>query len=206
MEDILSILVIILIAVASSKKKNKKKKAGAPESKGPVQFGQDTEKGFSEMKEFIMDVGRNVMDAMEIEDKPAAPVKIKAKPVKTAKPARDADVSVAAAAEPAVPAPVQSGSLRSASIIEEGLSEAPVSTQGRSLFEDHGCAGGSIPHDSHEGDSRYPGAREALAWDDESDAYAGNIAHELQNMDLQGLRRAVVISEILGRPRALRRR
>ena len=94
-----------------------------------------------------------------------------------------------------------------ASIIEEGLGTAPVkSSQGFSLFEDKGCIGGSIAHDSHEGDSKYPyGALEGAHRYDES-LYAGDIAQELQSMNVQRLRRAIVVAEILDRPKALRRR
>jgi len=192
LEDILSILVVILIAVASTTKKKKKKKAKAPDSKGPVSFSPgSSDKGFSEMKEFIVDVGKTILE-MEDDDEIDAPAKVKTakmkpkqgKTIKTAKPA----------IEPAKPAV----SPRHLSVIEEGL----ASSQGRSLFEDKGCIGGSIPHDSHEGDSMYP---YGLDRDDESSVYAGDIALEIQNMNLNKLRRAVVISEILDKPKALRR-
>ena len=89
----------------------------------------------------------------------------------------------------------------------EGVGMPPArSLQGTSLFENKGCIGGSIEHDSHEGDSGYPyGASEGMRTEKQS-AYAEDIAQELQSMNVQRLRRAVVVSEILDKPVALRRR
>ena len=192
-----SILVVILIAVASVSKKNKKK-GKAPESKGAVRFSNSGNKDFAEVKEFIKDVGKTVLE-MEDDDF-SAPAKIKAKVMK-AKPANTA-------IEPAKPKVVPATQSSKSSIIEEGLGMAPVrSEQGFSIFEDQGCISGSIAHDSHEGDSAYlHGATEGLFRSSDDSVYAEDIARELQAMNVQRLRRAVVISEILDRPKALRRR
>ena len=186
MEDIFSILVVILIAVASVNSKKKKKKAKAPETKGPLRMTAD-DKGFAEMKEFIMDVGKAVLE-MDDDDDIAGPAKIKPKKLK------------------AKPAPKAPERRKEASIIEEGMASAPAtSMQGRSLFEDKGCVSGSIAHDTHEGDSNYPyGDGEGRY--DRSPVYADEIAGELQSMNVHHLRRAIVISEILDKPKALRRR
>lgn len=186
MEDFLSIVIVILIAVAGAARKNKKKSAKKVEPKGAVKFGPDMEKGFGEMKEFIKEVGKTVLEMDEDDDEYTAPAKmkpatLKAKPVKTAKP------------------------VRQPSVIEEGM--PAQSGQGRSLFEDQGCVSGSIAHDSHEGDSNYPyGASEGTYRENGDSPYAEDIVHELQSMNVQRLRRAVVVSEILDRPKALRRR
>lgn len=193
MEDILSIVIVILIAVASVTKKNKKKKAKAPDSKGPVHFSGQQTKGFDEMKEFIADVGTSVLDILDEDDDFTSAAKLKARKLKAK-----------AASKPAQPRVVVP---KTASVIEEGLGEATVSTQGISLFDDRGCIGGSIAHNSHEGDSGYPyGASEGAADYEDSAAFAEDIAHELQSMNVQRLRRAIVVSEILDRPKALRRR
>lgn len=198
MEDFLSILVVILIAVASVSKKNKKKKGKAPDYKGPVRFSDSGNKDFAEVKEFIKDVGKVVLE-MEDDDF-SAPAKIKAKAMK-AKPAK----TVTEPAKPKVIPLTQSGKT---SIIEEGLGMTkPQSVQGFSIFEDQGCISGSIAHDSHEGDSAYPyGSSEGVIRSGDDSVYAEDIARELQDMNVQRLRRAVVISEILDRPKALRRR
>ena len=186
MEDILSIVIIVLIAVASAAKKSKKKNAQKQESKGALKFSANTDKGFSEMKEFIKDVGKNIVE-MDDDDDYTAPAKMKPATMK-AKPA----------AKP----------VRAASVIEEGLGMPPPrSAQGTGLFESKGCISGSIAHDSHEGDSNYPyGASEGAYSAGESSPYAEDIAQELHSMNVQRLRRAIVVSEILDKPKALRRR
>jgi len=185
LEDIFSILVVILIAVASVNSKKKKKKAKAPEAKGPLRMKAD-DKGFGEMKEFIMDVGKAVLEMDDDDDVITSPAKVKPQKLK------------------AKPAPKAPEHRREASVIEEGMASAPMrSMQGRSLFEDKGCVSGSIAHDSHEGDSNYPyGAAEGSYT--QSPVYADEIAGELQSMNIHHLRRAIVISEILDKPKALR--
>jgi len=205
LEDFLSILVVILIAVATTSKKNKKKKAKAPDSKGPVSFSSsDTQKGFSEMKDFVVDVGKTILE-MDDDDEIDAPAKTKPMKLKAKKSgaAKVAAKSAKPAVTPAKPRVTPAASARSASVIEEGLGEATVSTQGYSLFEDRGCIGGSLSHDSHEGDMSHVYDMDRY---DESLAYAGDVAREIQSMDIARLRRAVVISEILDKPKALRRR
>lgn len=199
MEDFISILVVILFAVASVSKKNKKQKAKAPDSKGPMKFSGSKDKDFGEVKEFIKDVGKAVLE-LEDDDDFSAPAKIKAKVMK----AKSANTVI----EPAKPKVVPLTQSGKSSIIEEGLGIAPVrSGQGFSIFEDQGCISGSIAHDSHEGDSAYPyGSSEGFIRGGDDSVYAEDIARELQDMNVQRLRRAVVISEILDRPKALRRR
>ena len=183
MEDILSILVVILFAVISVNRKNKKQKAKAPDGKGPLSASAPSDKGFGEMKEFIKDVGKVVLE-MESDDDYTSPAKLKPARLK-AKPA---------------------GRGKTVPEKGEGSGSAPVSTQGKSLFEDKGCISGSIEHDTHEGDSKYPGGvLEGMGRTDDS-PWAGDIAQELQSMNVQRLRRAIVISEILDKPKALRHR
>ena len=186
MEDFLSIVVVILIAIASTAAKNKKKKkAGSAGTKGPVKFAPDADKGFSEMKEFIKDVGKTVLEMDDEEADYTSPAKMKPGKMRPA-PAKAASKPVATPNVPVYKAP-------EVSRIPSGMSHT----------DNMGCIGGSIAHDSHEGESGY--TYSAPDYDGDS-VYAGDIAHELQAMNVNRLRRAIVISEILDRPKALRRR
>ena len=91
----------------------------------------------------------------------------------------------------------------------QSLSDKPVgaavpsAVQGQSAADDEGCLGGSLPHGHEEGESREEHARHIAAMEarDKNEA-----ALEIRGFDARQLRRAVVISEILDRPKALRRR
>lgn len=184
MEDLFPILIFILIAAASVSKKNKKKKAKAPDSKASVNHASAPDKNFDEVKSFIKEVGKTVLEMADDTDY-TSPAKLKTAKMK-AKPAK---------------------SVQKTAVSGEGVGMPPVrSGQGISLFEDKGCISGSIEHDTHEGDSGYPyGASKGKQADMQS-AYAEDIAYELQSMNVQRLRRAIVVSEILDKPKALRRR
>ncbi|MBR6767543.1 MAG: hypothetical protein IKM02_06290 [Clostridia bacterium] len=192
MEDILSILVVILFAVISVNRKNKKKKAKAPDSKGAVSFSAPQDKGFGEMKEFIKDVGKTVLEMEDDDDEYTSPAKMKPARMK-AKSRNAVSAKHEHRTEPAAP-------------LGEGTGAAPVSNQGRSLFEEKGCLSGSIEHDSHEGDSKYPYSALEGAGQTNDSPWAEDIAGELQSLNVHRLRRAIVISEILDKPKALRRR
>lgn len=80
-----------------------------------------------------------------------------------------------------------------------------LTRQGQSSYDDEGCVGGSLPHNHSEGESRAEHSAHIAAMrarDEEETAVAA--PGRLANLDPRDLRRAVVISEILGRPRALR--
>ena len=79
--------------------------------------------------------------------------------------------------------------------------------QGASALDDEGCLGGSLPHDHSEGESRAEHARHIAAME-ARDAEEAAIAapRGLAALDPRDLRRAVVISEVLGKPKALKKR
>ena len=111
-------------------------------------------------------------------------------------------------AAPAQPAPAEP----EAPFAGEGMSRpgslAAAARQGSSLFDDdEGCVGGSLPHDHHEGEAREEHARHmaAMAAKDAEDA-AFAAPRAIAALDATKLRRAVVISEILGKPKALQRK
>lgn len=82
-----------------------------------------------------------------------------------------------------------------------GGSMEHVHTEGVSRLEDADCAGGSMEHTHTEGVSRAELARRMAAIDE-----AGRADDMLpERIDARALRRAVVMAEVLGKPRALKK-
>lgn len=81
-----------------------------------------------------------------------------------------------------------------------GGSMAHTHDEGHSALEDADCAGGSMEHVHTEGVDRADHARRMAAIDATN---AGDVLSEV--IDARSLRRAVVMAEVLGKPRALRR-
>ena len=76
-----------------------------------------------------------------------------------------------------------------------------VPAEGNPMLDDDDCHGGSMAHTHTEGVSRTEQARRMAAIDESRTA---DVLPE--RIDAQALRRAVVMAEVLGRPRALQRR
>jgi len=72
--------------------------------------------------------------------------------------------------------------------------------EGHSTLVDEDCAGGSMEHTHTEGVSRATHARRMAAIDADHD---GDVLPE--TIDAATLRRAVVMAEVLGKPRALKK-
>ena len=106
------------------------------------------------------------------------------------------------------------------------VQSAPAAAQGESMLADEECAGGSMPHDHAEGGgaledaecaggsmahthsegvSRADQTRRLAALDQEEQA-RGNLFPSPSAIDARAMRRAVVMAEVLGRPRALQPR
>jgi len=95
-------------------------------------------------------------------------------------------------------------SVQGASMLEDaqcaGGSMPHVHDEGHSTLVDEDCAGGSMEHTHTEGVSRAAQARRMAAID------AGHDEDVLpETIDARALRRAVVMAEVLGKPRALRK-
>lgn len=71
-----------------------------------------------------------------------------------------------------------------------------------------GCLGGSLEHDQHEGESRAEHARHLDAVERRlaAEAEAESVARELGALNRRRLRNAVIMAEVLGKPKALSRR
>ena len=82
------------------------------------------------------------------------------------------------------------------------------SLEGVSLFDEEGCVGGSLPHEHEEGErvEEHLKHQEAPRRRDMEREAAITASEELQAMNLRRLRQAVVMAEILDKPRALRNR
>jgi hypothetical protein len=72
--------------------------------------------------------------------------------------------------------------------------------------DEEGCVGGSMAHTHEEGESRTEHARHLREAQNREaqETLAASAAAELREMNLSRLRQAVVMAEILDRPRALR--
>ena len=105
--------------------------------------------------------------------------------------------------EPVVKAMKRSGTVQGASMLEDadcaGGSMAHTHTEGHSALEDEDCFGGSMEHTHSEGVSRVAQARHMAAIDAKHDE---DVLPE--TFDARALRRAVVMAEVLGKPKALR--
>ena len=87
---------------------------------------------------------------------------------------------------------------------------SPVYVKAPSILEEdeEGCVGGSMEHTHHEGESRAEHRQHlaAIQRQEQEDTLAAQAAQEIRDMNIHRLRRAVVVSEILGKPKALQHR
>lgn len=95
----------------------------------------------------------------------------------------------------------------------EAFPEAPSyggspAAQGASAFDGEGCVGGSLEHDHTEGESHEEHARHvaALRQREREEALSAQAAADLAEMNVRKLRQAVVMAEVLGKPKALQKR
>ncbi len=86
-----------------------------------------------------------------------------------------------------------------------GGSMPHVHSEGQSSLEDEDCVGGSMAHTHTEGVSRAAQSRRMAAID-RAEATRRDEALMPDAIDARALRRAVVMAEVLGKPRALARR
>lgn len=99
---------------------------------------------------------------------------------------------------------------RTAATVPEGMStpETPtvMPSQGASLMDDEGCVGGSMAHAHTEGETHAEHRRhvEALHRREAEETRAAQAAVDLAAMNVQRMRQAVIMAEILDKPVALR--
>ena len=80
--------------------------------------------------------------------------------------------------------------------------------QGASMLDEEGCVGGSMAHDHTEGERRSEHAKHVAAMKtrDEAEAKSAEAPRTLGGLDAAQMRRAIVMAEILDKPKALRAR
>lgn len=182
MDDLIGLLVIIGIGVISSARKRKKAQQKAAQKarafQDAAEIMDENKKPFDagEWKKFLTEMEKKP------EAKPAAPKVKAAQPkVKASRPQEQKPAPAAKAADvrPAGPAPVL--------LLENDDPEGSISTQGESAEE----------HAKH---------RQKILAEEEQLRREHETLRELRDMNLEKLRTAVVMSEVLGKPVSLRRR
>lgn len=180
MEVLIFILIVVFFAVSDKKNKQKKgQAAGRP---------------------------RNAAEAQAL-----AKAQVEAK-LRAARARQAAEAKPAAEARPAVdvrPAAKAPGNVRPVKVASQ---QSPVfmAAKAPSLLDEideEGCVGGSMAHTHDEGESREEHRRhmESALKRETEEALATQAAVELEAVNLQRLRQAVIMAEVLDRPKALRR-
>ena len=174
----MEVLVFILIIVFSVVTAGKKQQKGQPPAKrAPVKGRRPSDWLKQQLKELEDGIIENTGEIAKAAKAETAKAKAKTQPVKP--------VKVAGQASPVF--------MKAPSILEE---------------DEEGCVGGSMEHTQHEGESRVE-HREHLAAmqrQEQEESLAAQAAQEIRDMNIHRLRRAVVVSEILGKPKALQHR
>lgn len=183
------ILIIVFIVVSSSNSKKKKAQSAAKPPQSAVRGRESASKlaNARSGEDFLKALG--AMATESVEDM-----------LSDAKPAAKAQAVPGAVRAVKVPG--------QASPVFMAASPKAVPPQGASPADDEGCVGGSMAHTHDEGESRAEHDRhmKAAMRREADESLAAQAAQELSEMNIHRLRRAVVVAEILDRPKALRRR
>jgi len=179
----MEVLVFILIIVFSLVSAGKKQKKGQPPAKRtPVKGRRPSDwlkQQLEELEEGIIENTGEIAQAARADAKAKAQARVQA-----------------------VPQPVQP--------VKVAGQTSPVFMKAPSILEEdeEGCLGGSMAHDHHEGESRAEHREHmaAIQRQEQEDSLAAQAAQDIRDMNIHRLRRAVVVSEILGRPKALQHR
>ena len=184
MEVLVFLLIGILFAISGSRKKKRGQQPnGRPVAPRPVQpvrpASPQRPVNASAGRDFLKELMKAVEDTTEsmLEGKPAP--KLAAQPAIPVQPA-------APAAQPA----------------------APLYAQGGGLEDDEGCVGGSMAHVHTEGETRAEHREhvERLKKREAEEQQAEEALWDSAALNRQRLRQAVVMAEVLGKPRALKPR
>lgn len=186
MEGLIILLFIVFFVVSSSKKKGKKKKAkGGASRPRPRHVPSSRSSTFArQAEEFAEAFGRQAREFAETFDGDGDGMK------------KILSEFSAPAREPEAEAP------------RPTVKAAAPKVRNSNLPDAEGCLGGSLPHTHEEGEPRREHAQhlQVIHEEEQAQLQAEAVARELRDMSIHQLRRAIVISEILDRPKALRRR
>ena len=205
----LIIVLIVIFFVANSKKKSgeapkqearnaRQRRAGQRTS--PHLPDAESALGFRELRETLQELATQKSESI-IEA--AQSVKSEHTPIEAARAAQ-------AAAELAAAKAAAKAKLKAARRAKAGglpiETEAPA--QGDSPADEEGCLGGSMAHDHAEGESRaeHAGHLAAAKRREAEELLTQAEAERRTQLNAQKLRQAVVMAEVLGRPKALRPR
>ena len=180
MELIVAILVAVLIFISSSRKTGGKRAADIRAQRA-AQLAKNA-------------AARNAVPAMSKAER----AKTRAANEKTAAPEAVPHVETVVEAAPGLPIMEGESMLLDPDCV--GGSMEHTHAEGHSALVDADCVGGSMEHTHTEGVNRADHARRMAAIDAQAD-------HDVlpDVIDARALRRAVVMAEVLGKPRALRR-
>ena len=182
MEIVAVILVIVFVLISSAGKKTNGKNAA--NGKGAAQQAARA--------------AQTPVSRMGIREREARMAELRQK-----RAARQAAKPVAQPAQPTVKAPEEAAEEAfevSLNEMRELLNIAGASPAGG--VDEEGCVGGSLEHTHEEGESREEHSRHMAAMRARDAEEAAQEAR--RTIDAAALRRAVVMSEVLGRPRALK--
>lgn len=213
MEFLIFLLIVIFAVVSGNKQKNQKgvnkpgaiPKSAAPKPASPLESLQNL---FDEAEEAF---GKAAGEWTEPPPAQAsAPQKDAVPQAKAAPRAETAAIEAAIARaraernrhrakRPAAPAPEAASAPAAAAV---------MSAQGASPMDEEGCVGGSMEHIHTEGETHAEHRRhvEELHRREAEETLATQAALDLASMNVQRMRQAVIMAEILDRPKALRRR
>ena len=194
MEDLFDIILVIAVAViaaVSKSNKNKKKKAADKPAQAaePV---QPAAKPIASVSDRKMINRRNIESAVKAFSELAESMD-KAKTAAQSAPAKKAQTVIEA----------ETAAKQRAEIISARVKE---SLAGQSPVDEHGCIGGSMPIHSAEGESLAEHAAHEQNRQLRLQQETAIHATDLRKPTAADLRKAVVMSEILDKPVALRRR
>ncbi len=212
MGEIIAAIIVFLIARAVKGDKKKKKADSAP--KAPVQPASPAKPAQpitkpaamaaeikSVAKEFVEEFADDDLKAltdMFVREQPAT------KPAAAQPASKKTSIEIAMEAFKKREAPARLTLLEQEIAPGQGLAPDQRLAPDQSLTDEHGCIGGSLSHDSSEGETLHEHAGHEMRRQSRLAAEAQAV-QPARRVTARDLRQAVVMSEILNRPKALRR-
>lgn len=191
--EVIAVILFVVLMIASAGSKNKKKGNAAQKPGAAANARQQTPASKSKAVQRV----RPVSPASGLAKKFDAAIEALDRQLESA------EQEVHRHSEPVVQA-TNRPAVQGASMLDDadcaGGSMPHTHAEGHSTLADEDCVGGSMEHTHTEGVSRAAQARRMAAID------AADSADVLpEALDARALRRAVVMAEVLGKPRALRK-
>ena len=205
--EFLIFLLIVVFSIVEGNKQQKAKKTGAAQKISAVKRASPMES-----LQNLFDQAEKALDKVSGEWTETEAPKASVAKASPASKARAAEESPAVKRARATAARLLREANRAAATVPEGMSASETPTvmpsQGASLMDDEGCVGGSMAHAHTEGETHAEHRRhvEALHRREAEETRAAQAAVDLAAMNVQRMRQAVIMAEILDKPVALRTR